>query len=251
MNKRIKKCIWMEAEVIDYKICDLDFNCDSCAFHSRLTGYKHLENKSSKSDFVPTIDISILDPNPVYFHAGAQYYKDHCWIKHVGKNIVLIGVDEFFLNLWCEVKSVLLATSGTELVENSSFSWIVLHHGIVSLKIPFSAQVLNSNSQVYRLDFNKFRTQEWEDQWLLRLHVQNQDLDRDKWLTKQQYLDLLNKDSNTIKQLVKDHTTLQTYGTIASGGIITNQENQNIFTIPMDLFRRIAKQVFHNKHIFI
>ncbi len=251
MNRRIKKCIWMEAEIVDYKICDLDFNCDSCTLHSRLTGRKHLENESNKSDHVHTVEISILDLNPTYFHAGAQYYENHCWIKHVGKNTILIGVDEFFLGMWCGVKSILLATPGTELIENSCFSWIVLPKGIVSLKIPFPAHVLNSNSQAHSLDFDDFRKQQWEDRWFLKLHIQDHKLNRDKWLTKQQYLDLLNNDSNTIKQVVKDQSTLQNYGTIASGGKITNQEGQNTFTISMDLFRGMAKQVFHNNHIFI
>ena len=245
------KCIWMEAEVVDYKICDMDFNCDSCAFHSQLTGCKQFENKSIDSGIIPTVEISVLDPNPAYFHPGVQYYRNHCWIKHIGKNTVLIGLDEFFLNLLYNIKSVLLAVQGTELNENSSFGWIVISCGMVCLKIPFSAQVLELNNQVQEIDVNEFCKQELVDQWLLKLNINDEEIDRDKWLTKQQYIDLLSDDATTIKKLIKDHSTLQNYGTIASGGRLTSYKNQNKFTIPKNLLMKIARQVFNNNHLFI
>ncbi|MFC1550778.1 hypothetical protein ACFL46_05760 [Candidatus Neomarinimicrobiota bacterium] len=241
----------MEAKVVDYKICDMDFNCDSCAFHSRLTGHKQLKNESHKSDFIPSVNISIPNPDSAYFHPGIQYYEDHCWIKHISKNTVLIGLDYFFLNLWCDVKSVLLSTPGTKLNEKSSFCWIALPYGLVCLKIPFTAQVLEVNNQVHELDFNDFCNLEWENHWFLKLNIDDDKLVRTKWLTKQQYLNLLNKDSLAINNLIKDHSTLQNYGTIASGGMVIGEKNQNMITIPKDLFSSTIKQIFNNNHLFI
>ncbi|MCL4500963.1 MAG: hypothetical protein M1438_03780, partial [Deltaproteobacteria bacterium] len=42
-----KPCIWMEAGVIDFKICDRDFDCLSCDFDRvmRETAAQHLANR--------------------------------------------------------------------------------------------------------------------------------------------------------------------------------------------------------------
>jgi glycine cleavage system H lipoate-binding protein len=240
----------MEAGVTEYKICDQDYNCDSCTYHLRLTGCKQLDHDSSESDFSPTVDISILAPNPDFFHPGIQYYENHCWIKHTSKSTILIGLDEFFMNLWCNVNSILLPQPGSKLDQNSTFCWILVPCGLACLKIPFASQVVSINADVQNLNFEDFRKLDWENKWLLKLNTNGQELDREKWLTKHQYLDLLNADSIAIKSFIKDYYTLESFGSISSGGEIMTS-GPNIYSIPKHVFRNIVKQVFNNNHIFI
>ncbi len=35
------RCVWMTAGVVNYKLCDLNFNCEFCEFHQVMQGLAH------------------------------------------------------------------------------------------------------------------------------------------------------------------------------------------------------------------
>ena len=93
-NTYLNRCIWMDAEVIDYHICQLEYNCDACELHQRITN-----PKQSTIDKTSIITINIEDPQTDSFQPGVQYYQNHIWIKHISMNQVHVGVDNIFFNL--------------------------------------------------------------------------------------------------------------------------------------------------------
>lgn len=42
------KCIWMEAGVVDYKLCDLEFDCENCPFDRSFRNLKYIHRKDAE-----------------------------------------------------------------------------------------------------------------------------------------------------------------------------------------------------------
>jgi len=35
-SRRFDKCVWMESGVVNYKLCDFEYNCEACPFDQAL-----------------------------------------------------------------------------------------------------------------------------------------------------------------------------------------------------------------------
>ena len=101
--KNDKKCVWMEAGVVSYKICDRNFECDTCPLDIGLRGDEFIAKNHPNQDYSPTIK-QVSDPcdshDPSYGHL-LKYKLDenryghpgHCWIEVLSQSRVRIGID--------------------------------------------------------------------------------------------------------------------------------------------------------------
>ncbi len=200
MIEKNVKCIWMEAGVVDYQLCQLNYNCDVCDFHSRITK----PDEKSKSEYPKrsrTVAININSPEADSFRAGIQYYPNHIWIKHIGRQLVIMGLDDLFFTFWDDISQIITKDVNSVLEVNSSFAWLIVPGGLVNLLIPFAGKVVEINpllTVTTQFNLKEFQELPPDQRWMLKIIPENSEFKRSEWLTKQQYIKQLIDDTKLI-----------------------------------------------------
>ena len=194
-------CIWMDAELMDYQLCTLDYQCDDCPIQQKIVQpilYQTMED----SAFLP---VNIRLPSPNEFRPGYQYYTNHIWIKRIGQSHVHVGIDNLFLRLWTNVKDLIPRKEGSRLSMHSSFCWIILESGIVNLQIPFAGTVKKINPFLHteEYDYTLFVDLPMADRWIVSMEYEQESLNTASWLTKKEYISQIVQDTKWLMSFRK------------------------------------------------
>ncbi|MBC8403014.1 MAG: hypothetical protein H8E14_16125 [Candidatus Marinimicrobia bacterium] len=200
MSEKNVKCIWMEAGVVEYQLCQLNYDCDACDIHTRITKPDH----KSKNDCPPsakTVAININSPKADSFRASIQYYPNHIWIKHIGRQLVIMGLDDMFFTLWDDISQIITKDVNSVVETNGSFAWLIIPGGLVNLQIPFAGKVVEINpllTVAAQFNLGEFQELSLDQRWILKMEPVKGELNRSVWLTKQQYIKQLIDDTRLI-----------------------------------------------------
>lgn len=155
-QERLNCCWWMEAGVIDYKLCDREYDCEHCPFDQVLRGKTSLSAirfdpanvahsnrlmfKSEKAASKPLTIESFKVDNNLFYHPR------HTW-AHVEKSgLVRVGLDDFGQSLLGRAYSVALPTQGAT-VRQGKAGWRSLHQaGDTTVVSPVSGRVEDVNT---------------------------------------------------------------------------------------------------------
>ena len=90
-----KECVWAEAGVVPYKLCDSQFDCTNCSFDIVMRGGKELIPRRVRSRG------GKLCPHRFYHHC-------HTWAQVEEKAFVRIGIDDFGQNILGPIEKICL-----------------------------------------------------------------------------------------------------------------------------------------------
>ena len=123
-------CWWMLAGVVDYKLCDHDYDCEHCPFDLILqTGDSKTPPKTAEAPGDAT----------VFYHSG------HVWLRVEDRGNVRVGLDDFAQKILGRAYAVALPHEGLK-VEKGKHRWSVTHKaGETPLIIPISGLVIEVN----------------------------------------------------------------------------------------------------------
>ncbi len=149
------KCIWMTAGALDYKLCNRNYDCDSCEF------YYAMRRDMSSSASVPMGDHSgdsaiefgdrILSILKNYnLKTGLLYKENHTWIRVVDSEKVQVGLDAFAANLLPKNKTIVLPVTGNYIEQDSPCGWITVGESTYTIKSPVSGFVTDVNYDLIR-----------------------------------------------------------------------------------------------------
>lgn len=90
-----RECVWAEAGVVPYKLCDTEFDCSNCTFDMVMRG----DNE--------------LAPRRMWTRAGKVcphrfYHHCHTWAKIEGNAMVRVGIDDFGQNILGPIEEISL-----------------------------------------------------------------------------------------------------------------------------------------------
>ncbi|MFC1837469.1 glycine cleavage system protein H, partial [Thermodesulfobacteriota bacterium] len=89
------ECVWAEAGVVPYKLCDSEFDCSNCTFDMVMRGGNELVDKRIYSRG--------MELCPHYF-----YHHCHTWAHMEEKAFVRIGIDDFCQNILGPIEKICL-----------------------------------------------------------------------------------------------------------------------------------------------
>ncbi len=147
-------CIWMLAGIVNYKICNHDYQCETCEFNRVMQGMISTENESEEAirDTGPTSQI----PNQAdlitnqYLHtllSGCKihldrcYHPSHLWYKARTKNRIQVGIDKLILKLLHPIDRLILPEEGTDYRSGQLIAWIVRANKILPFHSPVKGRV--------------------------------------------------------------------------------------------------------------
>lgn len=147
-------CWWMLAGVVDYKLCDRDFDCEHCPFDLILHGgAESRSDLTTATEDVAPEELSEAVRSASGLVAGQNfdlidslfYHPAHVWVRVEDHGNVRIGLDDFAQKILGRAYAVSLPHEGLNL-ENGKHCWSVTHKaGQTNLIIPLSGVVIEVN----------------------------------------------------------------------------------------------------------
>jgi len=147
-------CLWMQAGVVDYKLCDREYDCDQCPFdeaiHSRPS--KHGSFSLSRDH----VDAAMMKMRTAHSMAvqGCEvaqslfYHSGHTWARVEAGGVVRVGLDDFGQRVLGPAYSIELPSAHATM-KRGEVCWRLTHQcGVTHLVSPVSGKVLSVNSNL-------------------------------------------------------------------------------------------------------
>lgn len=174
-NKTISKvipegdfnCIWVEAGLVSYKLCDRNYECDDCPFDQAMrqksapvsapsaTGSGKLtaakaggKNQPKEDTLLDVINNIFSKPFGRKPPEDRSYSRGHVWIKKVAANSYRVGMDHYAADLLEGVGSVVLPQTGASSVRNDPCAWIICDGGTIAIRSPINGKIKSVNPRL-------------------------------------------------------------------------------------------------------
>jgi len=172
MSRRIdcehpQVCIWMSAGLLTYKLCDHDFDCDSCPLDAALRGSLP-EDPRREALLTPNRDARSF-PEDRFYTAG------HSWIRGVkggGKRLFRCGIDAFAAAVIGRCGQVGWEVSEQTLAQGATMCQIDIDLGLLPLGVPICGVVVDGNLALLDTP-DQLVTAPYEDGWIVELMAED------------------------------------------------------------------------------
>ncbi len=160
-------CIWVEAGLVSYKLCDRNFECEDCPFDQVMHRQSHPSSMPLTAKAAGSVEakieekavsgcemlVSLLNgffalPMSVSLPADRSYLRNHVWVMKEQDNIYRIGLDHYAAFLLESLGSVILSPRGASQAINNPLAWMICEDGTVAVRSPLSGRVVRSNFQL-------------------------------------------------------------------------------------------------------
>ena len=151
------ECVWMLARVVDFKLCDREYDCENCWLDMgiRQTGNARRVASASRPGMSPESapggEPGIMNVRGYSVPSTLFYHPQHSWARIEEGGRVRVGLDDFGQKLAGRFYSVLLPAPGTE-VGPGCETWRIVHSaGETVLTTPVRGIVEERNSRLSQL----------------------------------------------------------------------------------------------------
>ncbi len=156
------RCIWMTAGIINYKLCDHDFHCDTCEFHKVMQRMLPHTNP-------PILDTPEYPENPMvsqlidgYLHHLFSDCKisldrfqnySHLWFKIESPQVAQVGIDKLMMKMVEPVSRIILPEEGENYRPEQLIAWVVRREDTFPLYTPVAGKISQINPLFHKKGF--------------------------------------------------------------------------------------------------
>ncbi|MDT8324046.1 MAG: hypothetical protein RRA94_08050 [Bacteroidota bacterium] len=156
-----EQCIWVEAGVLNYKLCDRGFRCDHCPLDAALRDHDSTCREEQgeivlrdvtlpEKDEIPDSVAGILAPFlSVPVCQNAQYSAQHIWVRTLPNGLINCGLDAFAAALLPPAAQIVVVANNTDLREGDEFGWVYGGSHAIPLSAPVSGTVVCRNRKLH------------------------------------------------------------------------------------------------------
>lgn len=143
VNPGLIPCVWMQAGVVDYKLCDRDYDCDRCPFDEALHTRSCQQALREQGDYFEPMTVQGCRVEPDLF-----YHRNHLWARIEEGGMVRAGLDDFGQRILGRVYLVSLPAPGTVIRARAQCLRLTHQSGVCALAAPFDGKVKEVNSKL-------------------------------------------------------------------------------------------------------
>lgn len=258
-NSNDLKCVWMSAGLVNYKLCDLDFNCEHCEFHHAMQGTEH--SSTTQHNEYSEIVASNFTENTnqmvnaclnkllegCKIHLDRFYHSSHFWFKPEESDQVQIGIDNLSLKILYPLDRCILPQLGEHIQYGQLMAWLVRGEIMIPLYAPVKGEIAAVNPS-YPLNVNVSADSLSDDTFLLKIKSKDLavDLKRKSYSTGgiENYQKKISGIKTYLQRSVGDHQPENIGLTLGDGGAM----EQNLEKIMgSKLFREFIHDLFIRK----
>lgn len=183
------KCVWVEAGIVSYKICDRNFECETCPLELGLRGEKNGSLKHSNNEGQRFVDHTTKEgstctkPDSSYerllkFKLDEHRYVNpgHSWIKLLSQNQVKIGIDDIVATAFGAIDEVIMPLPGGKVKRGASCGQVIQFEHIFSIVSPVSGEVLEINEELIKFP-NQLTIDPLNKGWMMVIKSNNLEQD--------------------------------------------------------------------------
>ena len=167
-----RKCVWMTSGVISYKLCPCNYLCEECMFDRVMRNESAAMIRRPDVDAALAADLASIDSSALRIDGSRFYHRNHCWVKIVNSDEVIVGINGILARLIYGIKTVVLPKVGETLSREQFFAHIIQEKHIIPLIIPVNGVItavnhdLAETPELLRKDF-------WGKGWLVLMKPDN------------------------------------------------------------------------------
>jgi glycine cleavage system H lipoate-binding protein len=183
-------CIWMDAGVIDYKLCDRNFDCENCPFDAIIRNGDALSDKKVENPFStcslnssktlaspqerPTLLEDILHIPQVSIENNNFYGCSFWYVVPTSQHTAILGLNRLAVKLLPGIKDVIVPPSKSNIERGKTLCWFVLDEGTVCLPSPLSGKIAQTNDDAVEQCGDK---SDPDNVWIVKIHADNLEAD--------------------------------------------------------------------------
>jgi glycine cleavage system H lipoate-binding protein len=142
-GSRPVQCVWMTAGVVDYKLCDADFDCEHCPFDENMgSARRHAAPPAGECDRGRPDAAGVRG----YRLPALFYHPRHAWARIEHGPAVRVGLDDFGQRLLGRIYSVALPPKGARLGRGDTCLRVTYRDGEADVVSPVSGIVREVNT---------------------------------------------------------------------------------------------------------
>lgn len=155
----LNPCVWMDAGVVVYKLCDRGFDCDDCPLDRGLRGIPN----DAPGPTAGAVGGALCFPQ------DRRYASSHVWARTVDDAVTRMGVDCFAARLLGGVVAVRFVERGASIRRGDTVAEIELAGGKLAIRCPFAGVVYRDNRSLAQ-EPRHLVEDPYGEGWLLELH---------------------------------------------------------------------------------
>jgi glycine cleavage system H lipoate-binding protein len=185
------RCVWMDAGVAEFKLCDQEFRCEKCAFNMNVT-QQNRENTipldeqemqhsaDSKSMTADALFNNILKNRLDHLRTfnipqDRTYSRGQFWIQQNETGNYRIGINHILANFFQPILSIVISKAPANIHRHDPFCWIVLPGGAITLRSPIEATITRFNPEL-QLKPNLLSVAPFNDGWIMEIATKSKGL---------------------------------------------------------------------------
>lgn len=149
-----EQCVWVNAGVLNYKLCDRGFDCEHCPLDAALRdhggGCDEDESGLTLSmvefpawdDLAPELQPLLAPFRTLSLCDTARYSSRHVWVRQLPSGMLRLGLDAFAVALLPIDAQLVTIAHGSELREGEAFGWVYAWNKTLPLPAPVSGRVI-------------------------------------------------------------------------------------------------------------
>lgn len=135
-NYQSLKCIWMASQVVEYKLCDNNFDCENCQFDKVMTNlFNDQQSINNKSNIAQVIAENL---NRIRFDNQIIYLKNNLVAKKICSDTFYLGLNPIFISFLDDINSVSFTECKKEIAAGQEIIQISGDWGVVSVSAPMN-----------------------------------------------------------------------------------------------------------------
>lgn len=140
-SPRAQTCVWMDAGVVAFRLCDRGFACEHCPFDAAL-------RRDPRAAELDETHFAATDAVAWQFPPDRLYTDGHLWIQTVRGGHVRAGIDSCAARLLRPVRGVMATHPPGLLQRGDPLCTLVVEGGELPLRSPITGRVCGWNSAI-------------------------------------------------------------------------------------------------------
>jgi len=143
ITPRRYRCVWMDAGILSYLLCDREFDCERCPLDEAMRS--HYSPLSKHGETPQTIGDDTPGTGP---GAWAGSTDDHVSVTVREDGTLRVSLEPAVAELLPSVRSVVLPVPGRKITSGCLCCWFIFEGGTLPIRIPFQGRVTGVNRKL-------------------------------------------------------------------------------------------------------
>ena len=253
------RCVWMDAGVAEFKLCDQELRCETCAFNMNITHQNrdmtrpYIQQHSKQSDKSRALTAGDIFNNvlkkrldhlrTLQIPQDRTYSRGQFWIQqHEGGNY-RVGINHILADFLQPILSIVISKAPANIHRHDPFCWIILPGGAITMRSPIDATMTQFNPALQQKP-NLLNTDPFRDGWIVEIKTKSKGFNGFSSSIDSQ--DMIRRTLNNVEQLFQQtyqHLQPSAGTTLFDGGV-------SMGTLESILEPAIFREVVHRITLF-